>query len=188
MIKCIIIDDEEMARAIIGKLSSNNKNLDLIESFSNAIEAIKFLNKNISDFTYFIQNVVPDYTNTLVNFLKFISDTFYDGLLDDYSKIADSTENEACLQLPAFQPMTFYDIESEESFENNSFSVLTVKLIILTFLSFCAITKLFLVNPAEIVCKIESCSKLNFVLSAFAGKLILERLGFLDQPSFNSFI
>jgi ABC-type bacteriocin/lantibiotic exporter with double-glycine peptidase domain len=35
----------------------------------------KFLNKNISDFTYFIQNIVPDYTNTLVNFLKFISDT-----------------------------------------------------------------------------------------------------------------
>ena len=53
---------------------------------------------------------------------KFISDTFYDGLLEDYSKIADSTENEACLALPAFQPMTFYDIESEESFENNSFS------------------------------------------------------------------
>jgi senataxin len=53
---------------------------------------------------------------------KFISETFYDGLLEDYSKIADSTENEVCLSLPAFQPMTFYDIESDESFENNSFS------------------------------------------------------------------
>lgn len=53
---------------------------------------------------------------------KFISDTFYEGLLDDYSKIEDSTENEACLKSPNFQPVTFYDIESEESFENNSFS------------------------------------------------------------------
>lgn len=53
---------------------------------------------------------------------KFISDTFYEGLLDDYSKIEESTENEPCLQSPAFQPVTFYDIESEESFENNSFS------------------------------------------------------------------
>ena len=35
----------------------------------------KFLNKNISEFTYFIQNVIPDYTNTLVNFLKLISDS-----------------------------------------------------------------------------------------------------------------
>lgn len=35
----------------------------------------KFLNKNISEFTYFVQNVIPDYTNTLVNFLKLISDT-----------------------------------------------------------------------------------------------------------------
>lgn len=35
----------------------------------------KFLNKNISEFTYFIQNVIPDYTNTLVNFLKLIADS-----------------------------------------------------------------------------------------------------------------
>ena len=44
--KSIIIDDEEMARAIIEKLSSNNKNLNLIASFSNAIEAIKYLNQH----------------------------------------------------------------------------------------------------------------------------------------------
>jgi len=33
----IIIDDEEISRTIIEKLSSNNKNLNLIASFSNAI-------------------------------------------------------------------------------------------------------------------------------------------------------
>jgi senataxin len=52
---------------------------------------------------------------------KFISDTFYDGLLEDDKDIADSTENEACLSHPAFQPLTFYDLESEEDFINNSF-------------------------------------------------------------------
>jgi len=52
---------------------------------------------------------------------KFISDTFYDGLLEDDINIANNTENELCLKSPAFQPLTFYDIESEESFENNSY-------------------------------------------------------------------
>ena len=59
--KSIIIDDEEMARAIIGKLSSNNKNLDLIESFSNAIEAIKYLNQNSVDLI-FLDIHMPTFT------------------------------------------------------------------------------------------------------------------------------
>lgn len=36
----------------------------------------KFAQRNTSDFIYFIQNVIPDYTNTLVNLLKLISDLF----------------------------------------------------------------------------------------------------------------
>lgn len=52
---------------------------------------------------------------------KFISDTFYDGLLEDDINIGLSTEKEACLASPAFQPLTFYDVESEESFDNNSY-------------------------------------------------------------------
>ena len=52
---------------------------------------------------------------------KFISDTFYEGLLDDDVNISSNTEKEPCLVNPAFQPLTFYDIESEESFENNSY-------------------------------------------------------------------
>lgn len=59
--KSIIIDDEEMARAIIGKLSSNNKNLNLIESFSNAIEAIKYLNQNSVDLI-FLDIHMPTFT------------------------------------------------------------------------------------------------------------------------------
>lgn len=52
---------------------------------------------------------------------KFISDTFYDGLLEDDKNIDKSTESEPCLKSPAFQPLTFYDIESEEGFDNNSY-------------------------------------------------------------------
>ena len=35
----------------------------------------KFAQRNTSDFIYFVQNVIPDYTNTLVNFLKLVSDS-----------------------------------------------------------------------------------------------------------------
>lgn len=59
--KSIIIDDEEMARAIITQLSSNNKNIKLIESFSSAIEAIKYLNKNEVDLI-FLDIHMPTFT------------------------------------------------------------------------------------------------------------------------------
>ena len=49
---CIIIDDEEMARAIIAQMIDNQSDLSLIESFSNAIQAIKFLNQNEVDLIY----------------------------------------------------------------------------------------------------------------------------------------
>jgi len=59
--KSIIIDDEEMARAIIEQLISKNKELVLIESFSNAIEAIKFLNQNSVDLI-FLDIHMPTFT------------------------------------------------------------------------------------------------------------------------------
>ena len=59
--KSIIIDDEEMARAIIEQLISKNKELVLIENFSNAIEAIKFLNQNSVDLI-FLDIHMPTFT------------------------------------------------------------------------------------------------------------------------------
>ncbi|MDP3312200.1 LytTR family DNA-binding domain-containing protein [Lutibacter sp.] len=50
--KCIIIDDEEIARVILEKLISNNKNLDLVNSFNNPIEALKYLNQNSVDLLF----------------------------------------------------------------------------------------------------------------------------------------
>jgi len=59
--KSIIIDDEEMARTIIEQLISKNKELVLIENFSNAIEAIKFLNQNSVDLI-FLDIHMPTFT------------------------------------------------------------------------------------------------------------------------------
>ena len=59
--KSIIIDDEEMARAILEQLISRTKELSLIESFSNAIEAIKFLNQNSVDLI-FLDIHMPTFT------------------------------------------------------------------------------------------------------------------------------
>lgn len=50
--KCISIDDEEIARVIIERLISNNKNLTLVASFNNPIEALKYLNQNSVDLIF----------------------------------------------------------------------------------------------------------------------------------------
>lgn len=52
---CIIIDDEATSRTIIGELCSSYKNLNVVEVFSNAIEAIKYLNQNKTDFYYYLK-------------------------------------------------------------------------------------------------------------------------------------
>jgi len=59
--KCIIIDDEATARAIIGQLCANVKSLNVLEEFSNAIQAIKFLNQNEVDLI-FLDIHMPDFT------------------------------------------------------------------------------------------------------------------------------
>ena len=49
---CIIIDDENTARAIVKQLCSKILELDLIEEFDNAIDAIKFLNQQQIDLVF----------------------------------------------------------------------------------------------------------------------------------------
>ncbi len=58
---CIIIDDEATARVITAKLCSNIPNLHIVEEFSNAIEAIKYLNQNEVDLI-FSDIHMPDFT------------------------------------------------------------------------------------------------------------------------------
>ena len=69
--KCLIIDDDSIARAIVRKLCSASKNIEIIEEFSNAIEAIKFLNSHSVD-VIFLDIHMPsfsgfDFIQTLKN-------------------------------------------------------------------------------------------------------------------------
>ncbi len=59
--KCINIDDEEIARVIIERLITNNKNLNLVASFSNPIEALKYLNQQSVDLI-FLDIHMPSFT------------------------------------------------------------------------------------------------------------------------------
>ena len=58
---CIIIDDEEMARAIIEKMIGRTTQLNLLQEFSNALHAIKYLNQNEVDLI-FLDIHMPDFT------------------------------------------------------------------------------------------------------------------------------
>ena len=59
--KCIIIDDEAMARAIIAQRISNFPEMEVLEEFSNAMHAIKYLNQNSVD-VIFLDIHMPDFT------------------------------------------------------------------------------------------------------------------------------
>ena len=52
MIKCIIIDDEMLAREILSILILKSEKLVLVEQFTNAIDAMKYLNSNEVDLIF----------------------------------------------------------------------------------------------------------------------------------------
>lgn len=58
---CIIVDDEATARVIVQQLCKGIDNLNVIEEFSNAMQAIKFLNQNEIDLI-FLDIHMPDFT------------------------------------------------------------------------------------------------------------------------------
>lgn len=66
---CIIIDDEETARAIIGHLGENNPKIKIQESFHSAINAIKYLNQYTVDLV-FLDFHMPIFTG--LDFIKTI--------------------------------------------------------------------------------------------------------------------
>jgi|TARA_B110000967_G_scaffold210022_1_gene269614 DNA-binding LytR/AlgR family response regulator len=65
--KCIIVDDEKLARVIIGTLCKEFNNLEILNEFSSAIEALKFLNKNEVDLI-FLDIHMPDFNG--LDFIK----------------------------------------------------------------------------------------------------------------------
>lgn len=68
---CIVIDDEQMARVIIKTLCSQINDLNLVEEFSDAIEAIKFLNENKVDLI-FLDIHMPTFNG--LDFIKTLKD------------------------------------------------------------------------------------------------------------------
>lgn len=58
---CIIIDDEATARMIINQLCSQVPDINVIDEFPNAIQAIKYLNQNEVDLI-FLDIHMPDFT------------------------------------------------------------------------------------------------------------------------------
>tara|TARA_R110002051_G_C8604457_1_gene480929 strand:- start:136 stop:846 length:711 start_codon:yes stop_codon:yes gene_type:complete len=93
---CIIIDDEAAARAIVSQLCSKIPDLDVIEEFDNAIEAIKFLNQQNID-VVFLDIHMPgfsgvDFVQTLKNSPKIVlttSDTNFAIEAYEYESIVD---------------------------------------------------------------------------------------------------
>lgn len=59
--KCIIVDDEEMARAIIAQFVTTSTVLECIGEFGSAIDAMKYLNQNHVD-VIFLDIHMPNFT------------------------------------------------------------------------------------------------------------------------------
>lgn len=58
--KCIVVDDELIARTILKQVATDIPELDIVGDFSNAMQAIKFLNKNTVDLI-FLDIHMPDF-------------------------------------------------------------------------------------------------------------------------------
>ena len=93
---CIIIDDEATARAIVSQLCSKIPELDVVEEFDNAIDAIKFLNQQDVD-AVFLDIHMPgfsgvDFVKTLKNpprIVMITSDTKFAIASYEYEAIVD---------------------------------------------------------------------------------------------------
>ncbi len=69
--KYIIIDDEKLARVIIKTLCKQHNELNFINEFSNAIDAIKHLNENDDIYLIFLDIHMPSFTGLdLIKTLK----------------------------------------------------------------------------------------------------------------------
>ncbi len=93
---CIIVDDEATARLIVNQLCASIPDLDVIDEFSSAIDAIKFLNQQTVD-VIFLDIHMPgftgfDFVQTLKNPPKIVlttSDTNFAIAAYEYEAIVD---------------------------------------------------------------------------------------------------
>ena len=70
MKNCIIIDDEMMSRIVVTELITTKSDINIVAEFSNAIEALKYLNKNKVDII-FLDIHMPDFNGfDFINTIK----------------------------------------------------------------------------------------------------------------------
>ena len=68
---CIVIDDEKMARVIIKTLSNETKDINVVEEFSNSMDAFKFLHSTKIDLI-FLDIHMPGFSG--LDFIKTLKD------------------------------------------------------------------------------------------------------------------
>lgn len=68
---CIIVDDEATARIVVEQFCTSREDLDVIESFDNAIDALKFLNQDSVDLV-FLDIHMPGFSG--MDFVKTLKD------------------------------------------------------------------------------------------------------------------
>ena len=120
---CIIIDDDSAARLIVSKLCKKVPKLHVLEEFSNAIEAIKFLNNNEVD-VIFLDIHMPtfsgfDFMQTLKNPPKIIlttSDRNFALEAFEYPSVVDYLVKP--IELPRFEKavkkLSTFSVKKEE--------------------------------------------------------------------------
>ncbi|MEM6723541.1 MAG: LytTR family DNA-binding domain-containing protein [Bacteroidota bacterium] len=85
MIKCVIIDDEPLARQLLGEYLEKTPELDLFADFSTAIEGLQFVQEQPVDLI-FLDIQMPDLTG--IQFLKILKGKCPVILTTAYSKYA----------------------------------------------------------------------------------------------------
>tara|TARA_R110001632_G_scaffold194733_1_gene316182 strand:+ start:194 stop:919 length:726 start_codon:yes stop_codon:yes gene_type:complete len=133
MLNCIIVDDEIAARVIVSHLCGLEGGLNVIGEFPDALQAIKFLNKNEADLI-FLDIHMPDFTGfdfieTLKNPPKIIlttSDRNFAIEAFEYDCIVDYLVKP--ITLPRFvKAMTKVNNLKENTRELNTTTIITPK-------------------------------------------------------------
>lgn len=70
--KCLIVDDDITARVIVNKLCKDSEKVEVVEEFSNAIDAIKFLNVEEKVDVIFLDIHMPSFSG--FDFIKTLKD------------------------------------------------------------------------------------------------------------------
>jgi DNA-binding LytR/AlgR family response regulator len=93
--KCIIIDDEKFAREVLSVMILKSPDLILVDEFSNAIEAMKFLNNDNKVDVIFLDVHMPDFSG--FDFIKTIKNPPQIVLVTSDKNFAIEAFNHDCI-------------------------------------------------------------------------------------------